>query len=536
MQDAPTVDTARAAIAAHASKVRRRSLRRLFAENPGRTESLLFNAGPLTLDLSRMHVDADLLAAGAQLLQTIGFARLRDALMLGGIANATEQRPALHPALRAAAPLAKTQAGLPVAAPVLAARAHMQRISERLRADRSIDSIVHVGIGGSFLGPQLVLDALSRPSQRRFDVRFLANIDGEAFERAVDGLDPARTVLLIASKSWTTQETRRNADKVEQWLASAGVEVAQRRIAITARPELARVDGYADDQILPFADWVGGRFSVWSGIGLPVALALGWETFAAFLDGAAQIDAHFADTVPSANLPVLAALASYVYCLSPRPLTRAVFGYDQRLGLLVPYLQQLEMESLGKRIGLDGHLRTVGAPVTWGGLGTDGQHAVFQWLHQGVDQAVTEFVLSRSTLGNASHHRSLIANALAQGSALMQGLGLAEVRASMIRQGADQAAVEQLAPHRTFPGNRPSTFLVADDLGPASLGALLAFYEHRTTVLGWLLGINPFDQWGVELGKVIAATVEQAMTTTAEPTGLDPATRAWIKRLKTQTQ
>lgn len=520
------------AFAAHAAALARRSLASLFGQDPKRVQALTLRAGPLTLDQSKLHVDERLLALGAQLLESGGALKARQDMLEGRIANATEQRAVLHTALRASRPIGATISGQPVATPVLAARSAMQAMTQRLRADASIRGIVHVGIGGSVLGPQLVLDALSRPSGRRFDVRFLANIDGEAFERAVDGLDPKATLLLIASKSWTTLETRRNADAVTRWLERGGASLDGRRIAITARPELARAEGYGEEAILPFADWVGGRFSLWSGIGLPVALALGWDVFADLLAGAEAMDRHFADTPAGANLPVAAALCAFAYTLRRRPPTRAVFAYDQRLALLVPYLQQLEMESLGKGVSVSGQALRHGAPVVWGGVGTDQQHAVFQWLHHAVDQAVTEFVLVRASLGDDDHHRSLIANALAQGSALAMGLSQGAVLSALRRQGLDEAAAKALAPHKTFPGNRPSALLVADDLGTRSLGWLIAHYEHRAAVLGWLLGLNPFDQWGVELGKVIAGKVEAALDKGAPADGLDPSTLAWIDRLR----
>jgi glucose-6-phosphate isomerase len=373
-----------------------------------------------------------------------------------------------------------------------------------------ITGILHIGIGGSVLGPALLVDALGRRAPA-LKVRFLSNIDGAAFDDAVKSLDPTTTLVVAASKTFTTLETLANVEAARAWLREAGVEDPDGRlIAVTAKPEAALEQGIDETRILQFGEGVGGRYSLWSSVGLTAALALGWGTFEALLEGAAEMDRHFRFAEPAANLPLITAFADRLYAERWGSQTRALFAYDERLRLVPFYLQQLEMESNGKSVTKEGKpVDNPTAPVTWGGTGTDAQHAVFQLLHQGTILAPVEFVAVREAddAQDPEHHRMLLLNAFAQGAALMQG-----------RQSDD--------PQRSYPGNRPSSTVLLNRLDARSLGALIAFYEHRTFANAVLLGINPFDQFGVELGKEIARQLADG----ADEESLDASTRALIER------
>jgi glucose-6-phosphate isomerase len=344
-------------------------------------------------------------------------------------------------------------------------------------------------------------------------VRFLSNIDGAAFDDAVKTLDPATTLVVAASKTFTTLETLTNLDAARAWLGAGGVEDPDGRvIAVTAKPDAALDQGIDETRILQFAEGVGGRYSLWSSVGLTAALALGWNAFEELLEGAAEMDRHFRFAEPAANVPLIAAFADRLYAEQLGCQTRALFAYDERLRLVPFYLQQLEMESNGKSVTKDGKpVDYPTAPVTWGGTGTDAQHAVFQLLHQGTVLAPVEFVAVREAedAQDPEHHRMLLLNAFAQGAALMRG-----------RQSDD--------PQRSYSGNRPSSTMLLNRLDARSLGALIAFYEHRTFANAVLLGINPFDQFGVELGKDIARQLSEG----ADEESLDPSTRALIERAR----
>jgi glucose-6-phosphate isomerase len=371
-----------------------------------------------------------------------------------------------------------------------------------------IRHILHIGIGGSALGPKLLIDALGR-DEARYDVRIVSNIDGAALAEAVNGLDPTKTIVAVASKTFTTTETLLNAASAMDWMRQGGVaDPLGQFIALTAAPEKAVEWGIDESRVLPFSESVGGRYSLWCSIGFPVALGLGWTAYEELLEGAAAMDRHFRTAPFIENAPIVAAFADLYYAQIRHCETRAVFAYDERLRLLPDYLQQLEMESNGKSVTADGKpLGRHSAPVTWGGVGTDAQHAVFQLLHQGTRLIPVEFIASK-TPGHdfdAAHHEALLINCFAQGAALMAG------------RISDDGA-------RNYSGDRPSTTILVDDVTPPVLGALIAFYEHRTFTNAVLVGINPFDQFGVELGKQIAREIGEK-----GPSGFDPSTTALIE-------
>ena len=463
-------------------------LTQLFDGDTTRVATLSLDMAGIHFDWSKTHLTGEAIAALSDVASAMGLAAKRDALFAGDKVNATEGRAAEHSAERGeGAPESVARAR--------AYHARMRALIDAIEAEAlgSVRSILHIGIGGSALGPDLLVDALGRDSDR-YQVAIVSNVDGSALEAVLDRFDPATTLVAIASKTFTTTETMLNAESAMQWLAEGGVaDPYGQVIALTAAPEKAIEWGIDETRVLPFAESVGGRYSLWSSIGFPAALALGWEAFEELLEGAAEMDRHFRLTPFEKNAPVLAAFADLYYTQARGCETRATFAYDERLRLLPAYLQQLEMESNGKRVTADGEAVTwPTAPITWGGVGTDAQHAVFQLLHQGTHLVPVEFVgVVEPGDGLAEeHHRQLLLNMLAQGAALMAG-----------RDAAD--------PARAYPGDRPSTTLLLNRLDPRTLGALLAFYEQRTFVNAVLLGINPFDQFGVELGKEMARAADK---------------------------
>jgi glucose-6-phosphate isomerase len=463
----------------------------LFASEADRVARMGRDVAGIRFDCSKLAASAEVVAALADAAVAAGVAAWRDRLFAGDIVNPSEGRAATHVAERGTGNAADNAA---------AAAGHeaMRAVVDEVRG-AGVRDVIHIGIGGSALGPALLVDALGRDGDGP-RVHIVANIDGEALARVLPQCVPDTTRIVIVSKTFTTTETMTNAQTALAWLAAAGVADPHARcIAVTAAPDKARAFGAG--AVLPFAETVGGRYSLWSAVGLPLALRCGWAAWEALHEGAAAMDRHFREEALSA--PMLAGLLDVWAAHYLRQPVRGVFAYDERLRLLPAFLQQLEMESNGKRVTRDGApVAGPTAPVTWGGTGTDAQHAVFQLLHQGTVVGPVEFVAVRMP-GHAmpaTHHQQLLANCFAQGAALMKGRSPAE---ALALAGGDAA----LAAAKTFPGNRPSATILLDRLDPATLGALLAFYEHRTFVAAVMLGINPFDQMGVELGKEMATAM-----------------------------
>jgi glucose-6-phosphate isomerase len=477
----------------------------LFQAEPDRLSRMCLDVAGIRFDWSKTHLDAQLVEAFEALAEERELVGAREDLFSGAIVNLSEKRAATHVAER----------GQGDPRHVAQAAARHQRMRSLIDAIEGgafgeIHSVLHIGIGGSALGPELLLDALGR-NLGGYGVSILSNIDGQALDDAVDPLDPETTLIVAASKTFTTSETILNLNSALRWLMEAGVDDPYGRvIAVTADPDAAVAFGIDETRVLPFDEGVGGRYSLWSAVGFSAALALGWQAFEELLEGAAEMDRHFRLAEPAANAPILAAFSDLTYRQKLGCQSRAVFAYDERLRLLLPYLQQLEMESNGKSTSADGNpLQRPTAPVTWGGVGTDAQHAVFQLLHQGSNVIPVEFVavVEQEDGQDPAHHRALLLNAFAQGAALMAG------------EASDD-------PWRASPGNRPSATIVLDRLDPRSLGALIAFYEHRTFANAVLLGINPFDQFGVELGKRIARELGEPESRDS----FDASTRSLIGR------
>jgi len=461
--------------------------------------------GGILFDWSKTHLDDAHIAAFEELGEAMGFAEMRRKLFAGEVVNPTEGRAAEHAALRGVGKESSVEEAM-------ALHARMKMLVEAIHqgAFGEVRHLIHVGIGGSALGPALAVDALTR-DLALVDVHVVSNIDGCALEAAFKACDPATTMVAVASKTFTTIETMTNAESALKWLREGGVvDPSGRVVALTAAPAKAVEWGVDETRILPFSEYVGGRYSLWSSIGFPVALAVGWEEFELMLEGAATMDVHFRDTDGAANLCLRAAWSDLYYSRLRDCQTRACFAYDERLALLPDYLQQLEMESNGKRVTAQGApVEAPTAPITWGGVGTDAQHAVFQLLHQGTHLVPVDFIASIAPGDELDpvHHRILLTNCFAQGAALMAG-------GNMSADGKD--------PAREFPGNRPSATMLCDDIDACTLGALIAFHEHRTFASAVLMGINPFDQFGVELGKKMARDIE------AGGQDFDPSTEALL--------
>ncbi|WP_198972155.1 glucose-6-phosphate isomerase [Xylophilus sp. ASV27] len=499
--------------------------RHAFVADPERFTRFSQQAPHVFADLSKNRIDAATEARLLQLARDCGLEAQRDAMFAGAASNATEGRAVLHGLLRhpdseEKVPVAQELPGFIAIENIASAfqqvqgtREAMLAYAEAVRGDAAITDVVNIGIGGSDLGPQMAVLALEayRAPGKRF--HFVSNVDGHELAGVLRQLRPESTLFLIASKTFTTTETMANAQSARAWFeAAGGTDVARHFAALTTNVAAARAFGIRTT--FGFWDWVGGRYSLWSSIGLSIAIAIGAKGFHALLAGAHAMDQHFRTAPLASNLPVRLGLLDVWYRNFHGFTSRCVAPYHQALRRLPAFLQQLEMESNGKRVDRDGHaVPYATSPVVWGEPGTNGQHAFFQMLHQGTDVVPLEFIAVRDAEHDLTgHHPKLLANALAQAAALLQGQ-------------ADAGG------HKHFPGNRPSSFFVLERLDPASLGALLALYEHRVFVSGALWGINSFDQWGVELGKVLARDIEPRLSS-GDVSGLDASTAGLLQRLR----
>jgi glucose-6-phosphate isomerase len=511
-------------------------LRQAFVADPDRFSRFSQSAPELFADLSKNLIDEKAQELLFALARQCGLQARIDAMFAGERINATEDRAVMHFLLRAKASAAHRES-----AQVHETLDAMLAYADAMRADHTITDVVNIGIGGSDLGPQmavLALDEFVAPGKR---FHFVSNVDGHELAGVLKGLAPEHTLFLIASKTFTTAETMANANSAKRWFEqSGGTDVARHFAALTTNVEAAREFGIATT--FGFWDWVGGRYSMWSAIGLPIALAIGSEGFRAFLAGAHAMDEHFRSAPLEQNLPVRLGLLDLWYRNFHGFTSRSIAPYHSALKRLPAYLQQLEMESNGKQVDLNGELLPFGtSPVLWGEPGTNGQHAYFQMLHQGSDVVPLEFVAVRDPAHDLpGHHPKLLANALAQAQALMQGKrddagppqgGAAPSGGRELHTVSALGGRMPAGGHRNFPGNRPSSFFVLEQLTPQALGAFVAMYEHRVFTSGALWGINSFDQWGVELGKVLAKDIEPRLAS-GDVTGLDASTAGLLARLR----
>lgn len=503
-------------------------LRRLFEEDPARVDRLTFALDDLTIDLSKEKIDAGALDALLDLARAAGVEALRDRMAAGEPINVTEDRAVLHMALRggAAAP-----AGDDVAETLdrFLAFAEDVRSGAVAGASGPFTDVVNIGIGGSDLGPAMAARALE-PDRDGPRLHFVSNVDGAHLADTVAGLDPARTLVIICSKTFTTLETMANGRLARDWL---GACAEGQMAAVSTNLEGCAEFGVPAERVFGFWDWVGGRYSLWSAIGLALAIGIGAEKFRAFLAGAAAMDWHFLDAPLERNLPVLLALAGVWRRNAMGCPTVALIPYDQRLDRFAAYVQQLDMESNGKRVTRDGApIPHASGPVIWGEPGTNAQHSFFQLLHQGADVIPVDFIAAaKPRAADAGHHELLLANCLAQGQALAFGRTGEEVAAEMRAAGKDEDEIARLVPHRTFPGDRPSTTILHREMDPFALGRLIALFEHKVFVQGAIWGVNSYDQWGVELGKVLAGALIPALRD-GVAVEADASTLALIARLK----
>lgn len=509
-------------------------------DDPGRAQQFSATCDGMLLDYSKTGIDAQARGLLIDLAEAAGVAAKRDAMFAGARINETEGRAVLHTALRAGDGAQVVVDGQDVMPALRATRARMAAFARDVRSGAfagqggQITDVVNIGIGGSDLGPAMATLALA-PFHDGPRVHFVSNVDGAHVADTIRGLNPATTLVIVASKTFTTIETMTNADTVRRWMAGAVADPARQFAAVSTAAEKTAAYGIDSERVFGFEDWVGGRYSMWGPIGLSLMIAIGPEGFEDFLTGGRAMDDHFRTAPFGQNLPVLLALVGVWHNQICGHTTRAVLPYDQRLSRLPAYLQQLEMESNGKRVAMDGSDLTIhSGPVVWGEPGTNGQHAFYQLIHQGTRIVPCEFLVARQ--GHepdlAHQHLLLVANCLAQSEALMRGRSLAEATAIMERKGLTGAELDRQARHRVFPGNRPSTTLAYPKLTPFVLGQIIALYEHRVFVEGVILGINSYDQWGVELGKELALALQPILEGRQDAADKDGSTAALVAYLR----
>ena len=519
--------TAWQALLSHKTDMQDTHLRDLFADDRDRADRFSLEAGPVFMDYSRHVVTPDTMQLLCDLARETGLESVRDDMFSGAAINTSEDRAVLHTALRAPAGAEINVDGENVVPFVHDVLARMKAFSDGVRSGtwtghtgQAIKTVVNIGIGGSDLGPYMVCEALRPFRDGGPNVHFVSNVDAADIEETLAHCDPETTLFIVASKTFTTQETMRNAHTAKDWLLSGlkdEAAIPKHFVALSTNMEGAGEFGIAEDNIFPFRDWVGGRYSLWSAIGLSICLAVGFENFRALLDGAAAMDEHFKTAPLDKNMPVVMALLGVWYRNFWGAQSYAVLPYAQSLHLLPGWLQQLDMESNGKQVTKDGEAVSYDTgPVVFGAAGTNGQHAFYQLIHQGTTMIPCDFIGAVKSEYNAGHHRILLANMLAQAKALAFGRSQAESQGNL---------------QKTFPGNIPSTTLLLERLDPYNLGMLLSLYEHKIFVQGVIWGINSFDQWGVELGKVLAKDILSDLSAGKPAAHHDAATTALIRKI-----
>ena len=514
------------------------SISALFSKDAQRATEFTASAAGLTLDYSKHLLCRDSRAALLRLAEQAQLPQSAGQLLSGAPLNSTESRPALHTLLRARSAPGGLEAEFSA---VEDTRQRMRLWCDRINSGqlqgfsgKIIKDVVNIGIGGSDLGPRLVTGALAA-CHGAVRCHYVANVDPADLHRTLQRLDPSATLFILCSKSFRTEETLANGQAARSWLLASGAteeDLHRHFLAITTNLEAAAGFGVPADNCLPLWDWVGGRYSLWSAVGLSSAIAVGWEHFSALLDGAGEMDSHFASASCAHNLPMLMSLLEIWYCNFFGAGNHVVLPYDHGLAGLPDFLQQLTMESNGKRVTRDGEsLDYDTAPILWGSAGTMGQHSFHQLLHQGTRLCPADFILPLTTpLGEDARHTMLVANGLAQSRTLMIGRSEEEARGNLLERGLEAVEASRLAPHLAMPGNRPSSVITMDAVTPHSLGALLALYEHRTFCSGHLWGINSFDQWGVELGKEIGSAILNRLRNADSRKNMDAATERLLSQ------
>jgi glucose-6-phosphate isomerase len=536
------------ALELHALEHRDRHLRELFAADPGRFERLCLRLDDLAVDLSKQRLTDETLRLLVDLARSTGLEDWRDRMFAGETINTTEGRAVLHVALRNRSDRPMHVAGEDVMPAVREVLLRLERFSEAVRSGawlghrgERITDVVNIGIGGSDLGPAMVAEALWPYAGAGLRVHFVSNVDDSHLARVCRDLDPGRTLFVIASKTFTTDETMTNARSARLWLVNGlGDEAAVGRhfVAVSTNAEAVRGFGIDLDAMFGFWDWVGGRYSLWSAIGLPVMLSIGASRFAELLDGAQAMDDHFRTAALERNLPVLLGLTGIWNRNFLGARCHAVLPYDQRLARLAAYLQQADMESNGKSVRRDGRRVDYDTgPILFGEPGTNSQHSFFQLLHQGTELVPADFIVAaRSGTPTGDHHLRLIANCFAQTEALAFGKTPEEARHELEAAGLGGDAIEALLPHKLFRGNQPTTTILYDELTPYALGRLIALYEHKIFVQGQIWGINSFDQWGVELGKALARRILPVLQGEGGGDALPAATRGLLEIVRSRRE
>jgi len=516
-------------------------MRDLFEEDPGRCERFSLEECGIYLDYSKNLITDETMQHLMALVRTADLTFWGDSLLRGDKVNNTEGRAVLHMALRNVGDRSYQVDGVDVMPGVHDVLARMRVFADEVRQGRWLGHTgrpirdVSIGIGGSSLGPRMVCEALRPYQSDDLRVHFVSNVDGSQLVETLDGLDPATTLFVIASKTFTTQETSTNADSARAWCLKALQDesaIARHFVAVSTNREAVISFGIDPKNMFEFWEWVGGRYSLWSAIGLPIALAIGPDRFDELLAGAYAMDEHFVEAPPERNMPIILALLGIWYNNFGGADTQAVIPYDQYLEHFPTFLQQLDMESNGKRVTRDGvPVDYATGAVVWGQPGTDAQHSFFQLIHQGTRLIPTDFILPlRSHHPLEGHHDKLVANCLAQAQALMRGRTEAEARSELEAGRIAPEVIDRLVPHRTFPGNRPSNMLLVEQVTPQVLGALVALYEHKVFVQGVVWGVDSFDQWGVELGKQLAGQILADFRQIACSAGVDSSTASLIRR------
>jgi len=527
----------------HAHDAREWEMRQLFAKDRQRFPRMTVEAADLFLDYSKNRMSAETVELLVHLARTRGVAEQRDAMFAGEKINITERRAVLHTALRMPRGKQLKVDGQDVNADVHAVLDRIKVFTDKVRNNgwlgytgKPITDVVNIGIGGSDLGPKMAVLALRSYSHPRLKMHFVSNVDGHDMDAALSQVNPETTLFIVASKTFTTAETMMNAQSARNWFLKTAKEADLPRhfVAVSTNTDAVRAFGIDPENMFPFWDWVGGRYSVWSAIGLPVALAVGFGYFQAFLQGAHEMDEHFRSAPLEQNMPVLLAMIGFWNRQFLNCTSLSIAPYHQDLNRFPAYLQQLDMESNGKRVTKNGQpVDTPTCPVVWGECGTNAQHAYFQLLHQGTDVTPIDFIAAlRASHDLPGHHDALLANCFAQAEAFMKGKTDAEVRAELKGTGMSASDIEEMVPHKLFPGNRPSNMILMDQLTPATLGALIALYEHKTFVQGVVWNIASFDQWGVELGKVLAKKIQAELTGEADTEVHDSSTNGLIAKAK----
>ncbi|WP_024951094.1 glucose-6-phosphate isomerase [Cobetia crustatorum] len=497
-------------------------IRDYFTADPKRFEKMSLRVGGLFLDYSKHHISDEVLTALIELAEHSALVQRRAQMFSGDIINVTENRPVLHTALRSQANMPVIVDGKDVTPEIQKTREQIRAFSEAVRSGewkgydgQRIRDVVNIGIGGSDLGPNMACRALLKHRHPEINFHFVSNVDGNHIQKVLKRLDPATTLFIVSTKTFSTQETLLNAKTARRWFlehAGQDADVGAHFVAASTNRKAAKEFGIREENVFEFWAWVGGRYSMWSSIGLPIALSIGYEGFMDLLEGAYEMDQHFIDAPMESNMPVLMALIGIWYINFMGAETQAIVPYDQALHQLPAFLQQLDMESNGKSVDIFGRpVDYKTGPIVWGETGSNGQHAFFQLLHQGTRYVPIDFIASlKPEPGTEEHHFALITNMLAQANAFMEGS----------QDGSN------LDPHYSCPGNRPSSTLLLDELTPRNLGALIALYEHKVFVQGVIWNINSFDQWGVQLGKRIAGEISARIDTDVQ--AFDPSTQGLL--------